>query len=714
LPDDTPRVDAATVLPASDSPAEIPRSEPRSRKVLVCDDTDANRYAVSRWLRAAGFEVLEAATGGEALALARPDVDLIVLDVRLPDQSGFEVLRKLKADRRLADIPVIQLSASFTTSEWRTHGLEAGADAFLTQPVEARELVATARSLLRIREAEERVRNAAREWRATFDALDQAVILLDRQGTVLRCNRLAARLLRRDFPQIIHRPLSEALEGADADTAMALSGAARAAQTSGSEGVRLDVSVGDRWYVVYALQVTAGEDGSFAGVVCVLAEITDQMRLVEGERTARAEADMANHAKSQFLAMMSHEIRTPINAIIGYADLLDAGIGGNLSADQRGYLERLRASSTHLLGLVNDILDLSKVDAGQMTVSREGCSTRMVIEAAAALLRPQAEARGIELDTGEDCPDLPFLGDEHRTRQILVNLLSNAVKFTAPGGSVRVRCELAEALPGDGTAGSRASERRGPWVRLFVRDTGIGIPASQHAAVFEPFVQGEQGKTRTHGGTGLGLTISRRLARLMGGDLTLESTPGEGSTFSLWLPPLRRTRETPPMGGARQPDASSRRSRALVEVGQRLQANTNALVEALVRRMREDDANFPAARQLRQSLLEDHYPSFIADVGAQMTIVGESGGEASVLFGDGARIEQIIAELHGRQRAALGWTEEQVAREYVILEDETDAELRTQAGPDDESAMEVVRALVRAAATTSVRSTRMARRGGSR
>ena len=714
MPDDGRAKDGAVGVRAADVPSAVTGGEPRARTVLVCDDTAGNRYAVSQWLRGAGFDVLEASTGGEALALARPDLDLIVLDVRLPDQSGFDVLKKLKADRRLADIPVIQLSASFTTSEWRTHGLEAGADAFLTQPVEARELVATARSLLRIREAEERVRNAAREWRATFDALDQAVILLDHQGTVLRCNRLAARLLGRDFPEIIHRPLSEVLVGADADTAMALGGAARAAQASDGEGVRLDVPIGDRWYVVYALPVKAGEDGTFSGVVCVLAEITDQMRLVEGERAARAEADMANHAKSEFLAMMSHEIRTPINAIMGYADLLDAGIGGGLSDDQRGYLDRLRTSSTHLLGLVNDILDLSKVDAGQMTVSRDPCSTGAVIDAAAALLRPQAEARGIELDAAEDSPDLPFLGDEHRTRQILVNLLSNAVKFTGPGGTVRVRCELADAVPHDGASASRPGERRGPWVCLRVSDTGIGIPVTQHSSVFEPFVQAEQGKTRTHGGTGLGLTISRRLARLMGGDLTLESTPGKGSTFSLWLPPLRRSRETPPVGTARQSDVASRRARALVEVGQRLQGSVGAIVESLTRRMREDDTNFPVARHLRQSLLEDHYPSFLADVAAQMTIVGESGGEASALFGDGARIEQVIADLHGRQRAALGWSADQVAREYVILEDETDAALRTHTVPDEESALEVVRALLRAAATTSVRSTRQARRDGSR
>ena len=189
MADETPRDDAGPALPGADAPSAVPAADRPTRTVLVCDDTDANRYAVARWLRNAGFRVLEAATGGEALARARPDVDLIVLDVRLPDQRGFDVLRTLKADRRLADIPVIQLSASFTTSEWRTHGLEAGADAFLTQPVEARELVATARSLLRIREAEERVRNAAREWRATFDALssnDSAVQERPLGGSALR------------------------------------------------------------------------------------------------------------------------------------------------------------------------------------------------------------------------------------------------------------------------------------------------------------------------------------------------------------------------------------------------------------------------------------------------------------------------------------------------------------------------------------------------
>ena len=685
-----------------------PRPDDEQRTVLVCDDTDANRYTTARWLRNAGYRVVEATTGAEALELAQQGVDLVVLDVRLPDRSGFDVLRTLKASRRLRDIPVIHLSASFTTSEWRTHGLEAGADAFLTQPVQPRELVATVRSLLRIREAEERVRNAAREWRATFDALDQAVILLDDEGNVLRCNRIAARMLHRDFPAIIHRPLTTVVGDADAEMARVLLEAASGARKSGTDGVRVEVAISGRWYVVYSLPVAADE-GTFAGVVCVLAEITDQMQLVEGERAARAEADAANHAKSEFLAMMSHEIRTPINAIMGYADLLDAGVAGGLSDEQREYLERLRASSTHLLGLVNDVLDLAKIDAGQMTVSRELCSTRAVMDAATALIRPQAEARGIALDASAKCPDLPFTGDEHRARQILVNLLSNAVKFTDAGGSVTVACASADALPADGT--TRHTDRRGPWVCITVKDTGIGIAHGQQAAVFEPFVQGEQGKTRTHGGTGLGLTISRRLARLMGGDLTLDSVPGRGSKFTLWLPTPTRLPETPVAGAPRQVEPAVR-ARGLAEIGSHLRDHADQVVEALVERLRAEEGTFPGARGLRRALLEDHYPTFVNDVAQQLIIVGETGGEASALFGDGARIQQTISDLHGRQRVTLGWTEEQIAREFVILEDEVErvlhAALRAPSA-DVDAALDVVRSVLRAAATASLRGARQSR-----
>jgi signal transduction histidine kinase len=246
----------------------------------------------------------------------------------------------------------------------------------------------------------------------------------------------------------------------------------------------------------------------------------------------RLEAEAASTAKSDFLAKMSHEIRTPINAMMGYAELLQMGIAGPITSAQKGQLDRIRASGTHLTELVGEILDLAKIEAGRMSVEEKVASVGEVADAALALIRPQAATKGVDVGSAANgngsAPT--FIGDPQRVQQILTNLLSNAVKFTPNGGQVSVHCNLRPGLEFPN------GQSEHDWACVTVKDTGVGISRDDFDRIFQPFVQVDDGYTRNHGGTGLGLTISRSLAQMMGGDITVESDVGAGSRFTLWLP----------------------------------------------------------------------------------------------------------------------------------------------------------------------------------
>lgn len=236
------------------------------------------------------------------------------------------------------------------------------------------------------------------------------------------------------------------------------------------------------------------------------------------------QAEAATRAKSQFLANMSHEIRTPMTAILGYTELLleDLQQHGK-SPDQLEALRTIQRNGNHLLELINDILDLAKIEAGRLEVERKPVVLRELLEEVAALMQVRAEAKNLPLILDLQ-PPLPvtITSDPLRLRQILINLLGNAIKFTE-AGEVRLRVRLTEP-----SAGSHQ-------LRIGVIDTGIGITPEQMARLFQPFSQGDSSTTRKYGGTGLGLTISRRLAQLLGGDVTAESTPGQGSAFTVTI-----------------------------------------------------------------------------------------------------------------------------------------------------------------------------------
>jgi signal transduction histidine kinase len=241
-------------------------------------------------------------------------------------------------------------------------------------------------------------------------------------------------------------------------------------------------------------------------------------RLYEAERQARAAAESASRAKSDFLALMSHELRTPLNAIIGYTDLVLEGIVGPVSERQSTYLTRVRESAQHLLALIDEVLSVSNIETTRAAVGLEPVDVSLIARQVAAAVAPQAAAKQLRIEVqGIDSYLVPV--DGIRVRQILLNLLSNAIKFTARG-TVTLTVGLDD----------------GPVLRYDVRDTGSGIRPEHRERIFEPFWQVEQSPARRPGGVGLGLSIARQLARQLGGDVTVESVPGEWSCFTLAIP----------------------------------------------------------------------------------------------------------------------------------------------------------------------------------
>jgi PAS domain S-box-containing protein len=262
------------------------------------------------------------------------------------------------------------------------------------------------------------------------------------------------------------------------------------------------------------------------------AQALERARLFAAERAARAEAEAANRAKSQFLATMSHELRTPLNAIGGYAELMEMGIHGPVTDAQREALERIQRSQTHLLGLINEVLNYARLETASVRYDLSEVGVGGVIAAVESLVLPQARAKSLTIINRACDPALAVIADEEKLRQILLNLLSNAVKFTAPGGRITVACRELDIEPG----AARHSRAGAPAVAMRVTDTGIGIPANKLETIFEPFVQVGRTLNSPGEGTGLGLAISRELARGMGGELRAESEEGVGSTFILTLP----------------------------------------------------------------------------------------------------------------------------------------------------------------------------------
>lgn len=484
--------------------------------VLQVDDNEANRYVVSRILTNAGFEVIEAGTGEGGLQQVndqRPD--LVILDVQLPDINGFEVCQRIKANPETASTPVLHLSASFVESRDRAQGLDSGADAYLAQPVEPIELIATIRALLRIRRAEDAALTLAQEWQTTFDAISDGVCLLDRQGRFLRCNIAQGQLVRQPIASLIGCPY-QSVTPVEKDELLARAQVSRQRESQ-------EVQSDDRWFSITIDPIFDAQD--FTGAVYILADITarkqaeaERAQLLEREQAARSQAEAVNRLKDEFLATLSHELRSPLNAIIGWTQLLSSRKFD--AATTTRAIETIGRNARAQAQLVEDLLDVSRIIQGKVRLNVQPLDMKPLIEAAIETMRPAAEAKEIHLQSVLDPRAGSIAGDSDRLQQIVWNLVSNAIKFTPKSGRVQVRLEQVNSQ-----------------VEVAISDSGQGIEPQFVPYVFDRFRQADSSTTRSYSGLGLGLAIVRHLVELHGGTVHAHSPGiGQGATFTVKLP----------------------------------------------------------------------------------------------------------------------------------------------------------------------------------
>ncbi|MBZ5713356.1 PAS domain-containing sensor histidine kinase [Nannocystis pusilla] len=349
-------------------------------------------------------------------------------------------------------------------------------------------------------------------------SMAESLIVLDARGDVQTVNRATLQLLRCAPEQLLGKPFTNILPSF------------RAARGNG-RGTREESALVERSYhapdgrdipVLFARSDLFDDDGTPLGAVCVASDITHLKRAEASLREAKELAEEANLAKSRFLANMSHELRTPLNAVIGYAEMLMEESEERGLDDGLDELRKIQFAGKHLLGLISDILDLSKIEAGRMDIHLETFDVVDMVEAVLDTVRPQIDKAGNRLEV--DCPrDIGFVhADLTKTRQILINLLSNAAKFTDKGA---IRLTVARIVRGETRM-----------LQFIVADTGIGMSQKQLAQLFQAFTQGDSATSRKFGGTGLGLAISRAFSEMLGGTIEVSSQLGVGSAFTVRLP----------------------------------------------------------------------------------------------------------------------------------------------------------------------------------
>lgn len=516
--------------------------------VLVVDEAAFNRDFISQILARDGYEVHQAKSGRLALDMALTHApDLILLDIAMPEMDGYEICRRLKDDERTRNVPVIFIGTVEDGAE-RVQSFEVGGVDCISKPFRPEDLLARVRTHLELRRAQTRLekqkakleqeilerkkaeyalRESDKRLQSILDNSPACIYIKDTNGRYRLVNKKFEKLFHVDRDNFIGKTdrdvFSKDVAASFHRNDMCVLELGKAIQVE--EEAFFDETHHSYLSLKFPLLSTTGKIYAVCGISSDITTRKQEELLLQ---QAKESAESANRAKSIFLANMSHELRTPLNVIHGFSQLMQRD--SSLSASSKKHLDAINLSGDHLLSLINDVLEVSKIESGCLSLNLDVFDLHTLIEDMDAMFRMRAEQKGLNF-TIEKHGTLPRLisGDARKIRQVLINMIGNAVKFTETGSvTVRVFSECGHPFSSE-----RLGARR--WALSFeVEDTGIGIQPQEMDKLFQPFEQTKSAKGK--GGTGLGLTISREYMCLMGGDLVVRSVFAKGSVFTAFCP----------------------------------------------------------------------------------------------------------------------------------------------------------------------------------